>query len=47
MADELTEPLTPSYHATSPGPLISLAVAKEQLKVTDADHDAEITRKAH
>lgn len=44
MADE---PLHTSYHVTAAAPLISLAVAKQQLKITDDDHDAEVTRKSH
>ena len=45
MADPV-EPLTPSYHATSAAPLISLDVAKWQLKITETDRDDEITHYA-
>jgi hypothetical protein len=44
---DLPEPQTVSYHATAAAPLVSLAIAKEQLRITDADHDAEITRMSH
>jgi hypothetical protein len=44
MSDPIPEPQFVAYHATAPAGLITLATAKEHLRVTDNNHDGEIVR---